>query len=160
MRIDGIDRKILKEIEKDGKVSTRTMAAKTGLSPGKCNARIKRMEDVGVIEGYTVRINRRLIGAKITAFLLVSIDKPTHLATERMRQELGKIPYIMECHETAGDIDYLLKIVAADIEEYRKIVHHLMKILPQTKIVKSHLVMETMIEKANASISMAEGSEE
>lgn len=108
MMLDPIDYKLIELLQARGRASQLDLAQAVGLSQPAVAERIRKLEEVGVITGYAARVDARLLGKDITAFIGVFTDHPRY--HERFVQRIGEIPDILECHRVAGADSYLLKV--------------------------------------------------
>lgn len=118
MELDDIERKILEVLQDDGRVSNAELARRVGLSESPCLRRVKRLESVGVIDRYSARINRRMVGLAVTAYVEVKMDRQPDEKTEHFLACVRAEPYIIECHAMSGSYDYLMKVVARSIDHF------------------------------------------
>ena len=119
--LDELDRKILNELQADARISNAELARRVDLSPPATLARIRRLEESGLIEGYTTRINRNHAGYDLLCFVSVSLQVHDTDQLYAFRSAIREIPRVLECHHVTGDYDYLLKVVAkntADLEDF------------------------------------------
>jgi Lrp/AsnC family transcriptional regulator, leucine-responsive regulatory protein len=119
--IDQLDKTILQELQRDARISNAELARRVELSPPATLARIRRLEESGLIAGYNTAINRIAAGYDLMCFVSVSLQlhKPDQL--DQFRSAIQAIPQVLECHHVTGDYDYLLKIVARnsqDLEDF------------------------------------------
>ncbi len=109
--MDKIDRKILAVLQADARASLQEIGQAVGLSPSPCWGRIKKMEEAGVIQGYTVRINPQALDLADTVLVQVTLDSHSDNTLEKFGETLASIPEVIEAHLVSGDYDYLLRIV-------------------------------------------------
>ena len=142
--IDPIDRKILHLLQRDASLSVQDIADLVGLSSNPCWRRIKMMEASGLIERRVALVNAAALGLGVTAFVTIRTDKhnPEWLAS--FAAGINAIPEIMECHRMSGDVDYLLKIVVADIAHYDRVYQALIAQVPGLSDVSSTFSMERL----------------
>ena len=120
MNIDAFDRAILQHLQAEGRISNQDLAAAVNLSPSPCLRRVRRLEEEGLIEGYTARLNARKLGLKLMAFLHISMDRHTPERFDNFEKAIADIPEVLECHLVTGqDADYLLKVVVEDMDGYQ-----------------------------------------
>ena len=110
--MDTIDHAILNELKINGRASASEISKKVNLSVPAVAERIRKLEQAGIIDQYTVKINRQKTGQSLLAFIFVSIDGTDN--TEAFRKRIVQYPSVLECHHVAGSYDYLLKVVAKD----------------------------------------------
>ena len=121
MKLDRIDRKILKAMQQNSRSSNLELAEQVGLSPTPCSRRVKRLEESGLIRGHVTLLNQSMLGLKLTAYIGISMDRHTPDRFEAFEQEVMTYPEVMECSVVTGQSsDYLLKAVVADMEYYEQ----------------------------------------
>ena len=112
--MDRLDRKILSVLQANARASLQEIGQAVGLSPSPCWGRIKKMEEAGVIEGYTVRINPQALDLADTVLVQVTLDSHSDNTLEKFGETLASIPEVIEAHLVSGDYDYLLRVVVKD----------------------------------------------
>ncbi|WIX98410.1 Lrp/AsnC family transcriptional regulator [Amycolatopsis mongoliensis] len=117
MALDSIDQAILRILQRDGRMSNRDLASAVGLSAAPCLRRVQRLEEQGYISGYAALVDRDLVGRGLTVFITVRLAQHTKRAIERFETEIVQDPAVLECHWTAGETDYLLKVAVADLRD-------------------------------------------
>ena len=129
MELDEIDRRILGALQKDGRLQNVELAKKVGLSPSPCLRRVKLLEESGVIERYVAVLDAAKIGMGLTVFARVWLKGQDNETVNQFTGEIKKLPQVVECHLMAGDCDILLRVVAADLDDYRRFqLEHLTRI--------------------------------
>ncbi len=118
MDVDRFDVQILHELQLEGRLSNRELAERIALSPAPCWRRVKRLEEDGYIQGYSAQISHKKVGLQVIAFAEVILDNHHPETIEEFLQRVGQCREILECHSVTGQCDYLLKIVARDMESY------------------------------------------
>jgi Lrp/AsnC family leucine-responsive transcriptional regulator len=142
VRIDSIDRAILKTLQREGRISNVELAARVGLSPPLCLRRVRRLEESGVIECYVALVNPAKVGMQITLFARVWLTGQDEQTLSIFVEAIKKLPQVVECHLMAGDSDFLLRIVAKDLDEYRRFqIEHLGGI-KVVRSIKSEVLMQ------------------
>jgi len=139
--LDRIDRKILQNLQQDGRISNVELSRRIHLSPSPCLERVKRLESGGYIEGYGARISADRLGQGMYAFIQITLDRTTADIFDRFREAVVKIPEVAECHMVAGGFDYLLKLRVSDIGAYRKLLGELV-VLPGVSQTHTYIVIE------------------
>ncbi len=132
MKLDRTDIKILHELQQNGRLSNRELAEKVSLSNAPCWRRVKRLQDDGVIRGYAAIIDADKTGLKICAFAQVSLDNHHSETVAGFLVIVNQCPEILECHAVSGGCDYLLKVLAKDMEGYQEFLSH--RILTQAGV--------------------------
>lgn len=139
--LDKVDCSILELLQEDSVQTTKELAAKLKLTTTPVFERVKRLEREGYIENYTAQLNRKKIGLSMLVFCDVSLKEHNRDYLLQFEQEIATIPEVIECHHVAGDYDYLLKIVARDIDGYKDFVNNKLATLENIGRVQSHFVM-------------------
>jgi len=129
MPLDAIDRAIIRALQEDGRISNNDLAERVGLSPSPCSRRVRLLEAAGVIERYVALIDNSKIGMGMTVFARVWLTGQDEETTSGFIEAVRDLPQVVECHLMAGDTDFLLRIVAPDLEGYRRFqIEHLGRI--------------------------------
>lgn len=127
--LDDIDRRILRVLQENGRIQNVELAEKVGLSPSPCLRRVKMLEEAGVIERYVALLDASKIDAGLTVFARIWLTGQDAETVEHFVAEVKRLPQVVECHLMAGDCDFLLRVVAADLEAYRQFqIDHLTRI--------------------------------
>lgn len=121
-RLDGADRNILRLLQEDGRITNADLARRVGLSPPSMLQRVRRLEQKGLIKGYTATIDPEKLGFSITVMAMVSLAMHQDQPIDHFLKAVSSIPEIMECYHVSGDHDFMLKIVAKDMHDYERIV--------------------------------------
>jgi len=119
IRIDQIDRRILRALQRDGRLQNVELAKQVGLSPSPCLRRVRRLEQTGVIDRYVAVIDAAKVGIGLEVFARVRLVTQDAETVERFSRAMRSLPQVVECHIMAGECDALLRVVAADIDDYR-----------------------------------------
>ena len=120
MRFDRIDKRILSELQNNGRITNLELADKVGLSPSPCLRRVKQLEDEGIIDGHVTLLNAAKLGLKMMALLQVSMDRHTPDRFECFEEAIKDFPEVLECLLITGQsADYLLKVLVPDMEIYQ-----------------------------------------
>lgn len=142
MELDAIDRRILKVLQDDAKTTNVDLARKINLSPSPTLARVKNLENRGVISRYVGLVDPAALGLKMNVFIQVSLERQESAALERFEQEVSRFGQVMEVYLMTGDEDYLLRIVVPDIQTLERfILDHLTKI-PGIKKIRSSFALK------------------
>jgi Lrp/AsnC family leucine-responsive transcriptional regulator len=152
--LDRTDRRILRALQEDGRISNVELARKVGLSPTPCLERVRRLESDGFIRGYAARLDAAKLGQGLLVYVQVTLDRTTTTIFDRFRQGVLGIPEVLECHMVAGGFDYLLKLRVPDMAAYRAVLGDRLGKLPGLLQTHSYFVMEEI--KDNPAIPIAE----
>src|SRR5690554_2678546 len=140
--IDRIDRKILRILQDDGRVSNVNLAQRVGLSPTACNERVRKLEREGVIDSYHARINPAKLGANLMVFVEITLTRTSPDAFAEFSEAVRSTPEILECHLVAGDFDFLIKARVPDMPAYRKLLGETILTMPGVNESRTYVVME------------------
>ena len=116
--LDQIDRKILAELQADGRLSLAELAARVGLSVSPCLRRVRGLEESGVIARYVAVLDLRAIGLPVSVFISIKMESQREEALEQFAKAIANWPEVLECYLMTGPRDYLLRVVVADLEAY------------------------------------------
>ncbi|MCR8549305.1 Lrp/AsnC family transcriptional regulator [Salipiger sp. P9] len=139
--LDGIDEKILQELSRDGRISNLALADRVGLSPSACLRRVAALEKAGVIKGYRAVLSPEKTGVGFTAYVMVGLNAHTKQAQEAFERAMSHAPEVRECHNITGNVEYLLRIEAADLAAYKHFHTEVLGTLPQVNAITSYVVM-------------------
>ena len=120
-QVDDTNRKILEKLQSNGRLSNVDLSDQIGLSESPTFRRVKQLEDSGVITGYAALVDQRMLGLDVTAFVLVNMEKQSESATASFHASVATEPHIIECHAMSGAHDYLMKVVARNIDHFSEI---------------------------------------
>ena len=120
MKLDAIDRRILKALQRDARLQNVELAREVGLSPSPCLRRVRLLEEAGIIERYVALLNPAKIGMGLTVFARVWLTAQDAKTVDHFTNAIRQLPQVVECHLMAGDCDFLLRVVVADLEDYRR----------------------------------------
>ena len=127
--LDNTDRRILRVIQEEARVSNSGLAERVGLSPSPCWRRVRTLEENGVIERYVTLVNSKAVGLPINVFATVTLEKQAESALELFEKAVKKRPEVMECNLMTGEFDYLLRVVVPDLAAYERfLMDHLTRI--------------------------------
>lgn len=142
MKLDAIDRRILRILQRDGRCPNNELAAKVGLSPSPCLRRVRLLEENGVIERYAAILDASKIGMSLTVFARVWLTGQDEDQVGHFVKEVGKLTQIVECHLMAGDCDFLLRVVAEDLEAYRRFQGEYLARIKGVRSIKTDIPMQ------------------
>ena len=118
--MDALDKKIIYELQKNGRLSNFEIAEKVGLSPSPCLRRIKNLEKNKIISGYTAIVDEELFGYPITAFVSVRLENQTDGTLKKFEKGISTLVEVVDCWLVTGNRDYLLRVVAKNLKTYEK----------------------------------------
>jgi Lrp/AsnC family transcriptional regulator, leucine-responsive regulatory protein len=146
--IDKIDRRILRVLQEDGRISNLKLAETVHLSPTAVLERVKRLTRDGFILGYEARLNPEKLGAGLLVFVEVLLDRTVHDVMDTFKAAVQVRPEILEAHLVAGGFDYLLKTRVADMAAYREFIGSVIWTLPGVRETRTYAVMEEVKNSA------------
>lgn len=149
--LDRIDRKILSELQANGRISYVDLGNLVGLSTSPCLERVKRLEKDGYITGYTATVNPNLLDAGLIVYVEIKLEYDNKQIFEQFKRAALQMPYLLECHLLSGDFDYLMKIRVADMASYRELLGDILRDLPGVRDTRSYMVMEVIKESTRIS---------
>ncbi|PKU24265.1 Lrp/AsnC family transcriptional regulator [Telmatospirillum siberiense] len=146
--LDDFDRRILAELQKDGRISNADLADRIGLSPTPCLRRVKALEKAGYIQGYRAELAPSNIGLGLTVMVGVRIAVHREEQTSAIQEAFKALPEVIAGHLVSGETDYLLEVVVPDLQAYERfLVGKLLK-FPEIKDVRSSFVIRTVKDRA------------
>lgn len=148
-RLDATDRKILAQIQRDGRISLTALGERVGLSLSPCQRRVRALEDAGVIQEYRARIDPSAVGLTFSAIVFATLRESTQRsveAFEAFEASLHKVPEIVQAQRLFGDPDYILHIVAQDLSAFQVLYDAKLSALPHVLRLASTLVMKSIFE--------------
>ncbi len=144
-KIDHIDTRILKELQKDATLSQRELADRVGLSQNACWRRVKALNDEGVLQGSSARIAREKLGLSLVVFVMLRTRHHSAEWLQAFRSHVLTIPEVVDFHRIGGDYDYQLKVVTQDMASYDKVYQRLIQKV-ELDSVTSYFAMEAIAE--------------
>src|ERR1700753_1176206 len=148
--LDKTDRAILAALQKDGRMSNARLADTVGLSETPCARRLKRLENDGYIDQYRAVLSRSALGLGVVAFIYVRFAVHDRATATRFEREVLAIPRILSCHNVSGSADYILQVVARDLDDYGTFMRDQLRSLPGVTSVESSLSLREV--KANGGL--------
>jgi Lrp/AsnC family leucine-responsive transcriptional regulator len=142
--LDEIDRRILRELRLDGRLSNTKLAEKVGLSTTPCWNRVRALEERGVIEGYTALLSQQSLGYPDTVIIEVTLDRHDDDIFEKFGQALADLPEVMEAYLLTGEYDYLIKVAVAGTAGYEEFLRRKLYKLPGLRHSRSTFVLRCL----------------
>ena len=141
MKIDQINRQILQELVRDGRLPNTELAEKVGLSPSACLRRVQELERQGAIKGYRAVLDPVAMGNGFVAYVTVGLSDHTKAAQEGFERSVARYDEVRECHNITGTVEYLLRVEAEDLIAYKHFHTDKLGTLPQVHQIVTHVVM-------------------
>ncbi|MFZ0398207.1 MAG: Lrp/AsnC family transcriptional regulator, partial [Methyloceanibacter sp.] len=123
-RLDQTDRRILSELQADGRITNVELARKVGISAPPCLRRVRALEDAGFIRGYAALLDDRALGFDVTAFAMVGLHSQAEADLVAFEQRVRGSPIVRDCYMLSGEIDFMLKCVAPDLTAFQEFIIH------------------------------------
>ena len=142
--LDLTDRKILAELQSNGRISNSDLSRKVGLSESPCLRRVRKLEDEGVIAGYSALLDHRKLGLDMVAYVQVNLDQRSEADTNAFMKAVKNAPWIVECVAISGTHDYLLKVAATNIDHFGELTMKNLLRFPGVTDVTSNLVLASI----------------
>jgi Lrp/AsnC family transcriptional regulator, leucine-responsive regulatory protein len=146
--LDRFDYAILRELGADGRISATELGRRIGLSKSPTQARMKRLEDEGVITGYRATLNAAKIGLAHVAFVEVRLSDTREAALQEFNRAVVLVPEVEQCHMIASRFDYLLKVRTVDMQDYRRVLAEAISALPHVTATSTYVAMEAVKDGA------------
>lgn len=144
MQLDQIDRRILRSLQRNGRIQNIDLAKEVGLSPSPCLRRVRLLEEAGVIERYVAVVDGATVGLGLTVFARIWFRSQDAESTAAFIEAIQKVPEIVECHLMVGDCDALLRIMIADLNSYWRFQADRLTRIGNVRNVKTDVPMATV----------------
>jgi len=147
MELDRLDKRILRELQQNGRITNAELADRIGLSATPCARRVKRLEEEGLITGHVVLLDPAALDLKLTALIQISMDRHTPDRFEHFEREVKKHPEILECLLITGQsADYQLKVIVPDMAYYQEFLLNTITRIEGVADVHSSFIMRTVLD--------------
>ncbi|MXO60696.1 winged helix-turn-helix transcriptional regulator [Altererythrobacter salegens] len=141
--LDKIDRRLLAELQSEGRVTNVELAQRVGLTAPPCLRRVRALEEAGVIRGYHADLDASKLGFAITVFAMVSLKSQAEEDLRGFEEHIKTLPEVRECHMLNGEIDFILKIVSQDLQSFQEFLTSKLTPAPNVASVKTSLTIRT-----------------
>lgn len=141
--LDSVDRHILAELQDDGRITNVELASRVGLTAPPCLRRVRALEERGAITGYHATLNPASLGYAITVFAMVSLKSQAEHDLKAFEAHIAALEPVRECHMLNGEIDFILKVVARDLQEFQSFLTSSLTTAPNVASVKTSLTIRT-----------------
>ncbi|MDO6442713.1 MULTISPECIES: winged helix-turn-helix transcriptional regulator [unclassified Marinobacter] len=142
--LDRIDHSIIRELQKNARITITDLASRVGLSKTPCQVRMRRLEEQGFITGYTVLVNHTKLGQSHIAFAQITLSDTSSDALRAFNKAAKEIAAVEQCHMIAANFDYLLKVRTRNMAEYRQVLGEQISALPHVLQTSTFVVMENV----------------
>ncbi len=140
--MDDTDRRLLRLLQRDGRMTNVDLSRRANMSQAASHDRVRRLQQDGVIEGYSVKLNPAKLGLGLLVFVEVTLDRTSSAAFDEFARAVARSPEILECHMVAGGFDYLIKARVRDMHAYRQFLGETLVSLPGIRQTHTYTVME------------------
>jgi Lrp/AsnC family leucine-responsive transcriptional regulator len=149
MTLDETDRRILRVLQRKGRISNADLSEQVNLSASACHRRVQRLESEGIIRDFVALLDPRKLGISTTVFVEITLQSQSDEILDGFEKAVSRIPDVLECHLMAGTADYILKIVAEDTDDFARIHRQHLARLPGVSQMQSSFALRTVF-KTNA----------
>ena len=145
--ISEIDRRILRELQADGRISNHDLAQRVGLSPSPCLRRLRRLEETGVIRGYTALVDPKALGWTMAAIATIRLDRQNEDDIVMFEKAVSEWDEVAECHLVTGSRDYVLKVMTSSLEQYEQFIKAKIARLKCVASIETSFIMNSIKER-------------
>ncbi|MEX0366890.1 MAG: Lrp/AsnC family transcriptional regulator [Ruegeria sp.] len=145
--MDLIDRKIVRALQRDGRMTVTELAETVGLSPTPCARRLDRLQRDGVITGYAAQVDPAKLGLGVSIFVSVELDKQDRDAIDSFERAIRACEEVMECYLMTGSRDILLRVVASDLSAFDAFLEHRLMQIPGIRNLRSNFALRAMVKR-------------
>ncbi|AML55872.1 Transcriptional regulator, AsnC family [Serratia rubidaea] len=142
MPLDMTEMKILRLLQDDARVTNQALAEKIGMSASPCWRKVRKLEEEEVIQGYRAVLDRKKIGLGVMVFIRVAIDSHSETEAKKFEEEVTALEDVVACYSIGGDADFLLQVVASDLDSYADFAMSVVRRLPGIKEMQSMFVLK------------------
>lgn len=152
MKIDAIDRRILHELQLEGRLSNALLSERVNLSESACLRRVRLLEEAGLLRGYVALVDQSSAGYPDNVFVSITLHSQQRDDLARFEAAVMELPEVMECYLMSGDADYILRVIVADARDYERIHSQHLTRLPGVARVHSSFALRTVVKKTEIPI--------
>ncbi len=147
IKFDNTDRKILQILQSNAKITNAQLSKDIGLSPAPTLERVKKLENIGVIKSYHATLDTAKVGLGVTTFVQVFLHSHKKSILDAFVEKIQKIDNVIECHHITGSCDFILKVIAADIQSYQKLMLEEISEIEEISNMHSLVILSTFKDK-------------
>ncbi len=140
--LEPADSRILRELQADGRLTNQALAERVGMSASPCWRRVRALEEAGVIAGYRAVLERRKVGLGVLAFARVRVGGHSDREAQEFADSVARLDAVVACYAIAGDADFLLQVVASDLDAYAQFSMEVLRALPHIKEMQTMFVLK------------------
>ncbi|WP_171168047.1 Lrp/AsnC family transcriptional regulator [Streptomyces sp. I05A-00742] len=145
--MDSLDRKILAELQKDGRLTLTELAARVRISVSPCHRRVRELERSGAIRGYRAVVDPGALGMTFEALVFITMRQEDRETVREFERAVADVPQVVRAERLFGDPDYMLRVVTADLDAYQRLYDEHLATLPGVQRLDSTLVMKRVVEE-------------
>ena len=150
--LDETDRRILRVLQKQGRITNADLSEQVNLSPSACHRRVQRLEEDGYIAAFVALLDARKLGRPTTVFVEITLISQAEDVLDAFERAVARVPDLLECHLMAGSADYLLKIMVQDTEDFARIHRRYLARLPGVRQMQSSFALRTVVQTTALSV--------
>ncbi|HYC01831.1 MAG TPA: Lrp/AsnC family transcriptional regulator [Azospirillaceae bacterium] len=155
MQLDTVDLAMLTELQQEGRLSVTDLAERVHLSHTPCLRRLRRLEEAGVLRGYAALVDQRAVGLPVNVFVSVTLERQTEAELDRFEAAVRACPEVMECYMMTGSSDFLLRVVAADLDHYEDFLKQTLTRISGIGKIQSSFALKQVVARAALPIQSA-----
>lgn len=155
-KLDRIDRKILNDLQSNGRITNVELAQRAGISAPPCLRRVRKLEEAGYIKSYHAELDSSALGYTVTVFTQVKLTNQAEADMKKFEEAMNGVPEVRECHMMTGEADFLLKIVAKNWDSYQQFLTQTLTAAPNVASVKSALRIRVTKDQPGVPIDINE----
>ena len=152
-KIDSVDRRILAELQSDGRMTNQELSEKVGLSPSPCLRRLRQLEGDGVITRYVALVDPDQLGLGVTAFVRVRLDQQDDRHLNRFESAVADFPEVMECYLMTGDADYQLRVLVEDLKAFEDFMRQKLTRIEGVSQLTTSFALRPVVYKTNLPVN-------
>lgn len=156
VKLDAIDRRLLGDLQADGRMTNVELARRAGISAPPCLRRVRALEEAGYIRGYHADVNAEALGFGVTVFAMIGLDSQAEVDLVAFEQLAASWPMVRECYMMAGETDFILKVVARDWDTYQHFLTEALTAAPNVAHVKTALTIRASKSCPGVPMELAE----
>ncbi|AAV93707.1 Lrp/AsnC family transcriptional regulator [Ruegeria pomeroyi] len=145
--MDQIDHRIVRALQRDGRMTISDLADKVGLSPTPCARRLERLQRDGVITGYSARVDPAKLGLGVSVFVSVELERQERAAVDAFERAIRTCDEVMECYLMTGSRDILLRVLVADLAAFDAFLENRLMQIPGIRNLRSNFALRTMVQR-------------
>ena len=153
MELDKLDIAILDALQRDGRLTNAALAERVGLSQSACSRRLDNLEKSGVVRGYHARLSNDALGHNLTAIVHISLSGQFEKSLAEFEAAIRRCPNVLSCHLMSGEYDYVLRIVARDLQDYERIHKEWLTAMPHVTKINSSFALREIVDRIDTGIT-------